>query len=92
MESKQSLQALQKRLMLLGLFNLIPHLALGLGLYGLFGAQGNAFLPALNNPQVCYALLGFGLVAEAYFMVLFIKTARARQKAEALLKKETVSL
>lgn len=38
----------------------------GLGLYAVFGANGNAFLDILNNKSVAYGLIAVGGVVTAW--------------------------
>lgn len=47
-------------------------LLLGLGLYGLFGANGNAFHPLLNDQTIVYSLLIIGGLIEILQLVFLV--------------------
>lgn len=49
---------------------------IGLGLYGVFGAKGNAFHPILNDLNTCYAMLAVGGVIAAWEAVTVFKISR----------------
>ena len=42
---------------------------LGLGLYALFGTNGNAFIDILNNQNVAYALTGSGAAVMVWVLI-----------------------
>jgi len=67
MDSRQEkeLQEIQKRMLKINILASPGAVLLGLGLYGKFGANGNAFLSVLNNP---YAV-NISIIAGAIVMV-----------------------
>ncbi|MGI3003246.1 hypothetical protein ACRTDJ_09190 [Shewanella algae] len=58
-------------------------LLIGLALYGLIIADGDAFVPALNNPINCYALIAIGS-AIAFWEAL--KVIKLTKKQTQILK------
>lgn len=53
---------------------------LGLGLYGVFGAKGNAFHPFLNDINNCYVLLGLGGVISIWELFHILRITRKQSK------------
>ncbi len=53
---------------------------LGIGLYGMFGVDGNAFHPLLENKNFIYGLLAAGVIIEVWqlfvLIPLFIKHSK----------------
>lgn len=49
---------------------------IGLGMYGVFAAQGDAFIPLLNSESNCYILLAVGACIAVWEAVTVIKLAR----------------
>ena len=64
-ENNLSLKEVQKKIMVIKLVTMPAAVALGLGLYGVFAAKGNAFHPLLNSMDFSYTLIAVGLVIEA---------------------------
>jgi len=56
----------------------IGSILLGLALYGIFAAKGNAFHPLLNDPDVLYSMLITGAVIMAWEIVVFISIVKQR--------------
>ena len=75
---------IKKSMAVINVLNTIPNIALGLALYGLFVAQGDAFIDFLNSKQNCYLLIGISLVVEAFSMSHFIKLVRERSALSRL--------
>ena len=63
-EDKLSLDEVKKKIMIINILIAPAAIALGLGLYGVFGAKGNAFHPLLNNMNFSYTLIGIGALIE----------------------------
>ncbi len=61
-EKQQALKDVNKRLMKIQIIGAIGNILVGLALYGIWGAQGNAFLPILNNMDVAYSMLVLGII------------------------------
>ncbi|WP_126456016.1 hypothetical protein [Sulfuriflexus mobilis] len=53
---------------------------LGLGLYGMFGAQGNAFHPLLNDLNIVYGLLGVGATIALWQLFTLIPLWRKQSR------------
>ncbi|BCV46598.1 hypothetical protein [Shewanella algae] len=51
-------------------------LLIGLALYGLVVAEGDAFAPALNNPINCYALIAIGSAIALWEALKVIKLSK----------------
>jgi hypothetical protein len=52
----------------------------GLGLYGVFGAQGNAFLLLLNELDNCYAILVVGGAIVVWEAIRILKLTRRQSE------------
>jgi len=63
--AEKELQEIQKRMLRVNILASPGAVLLGLGLYGMFGAHGNAFLSVLNDP---YAV-NISIIAGAIVMV-----------------------
>lgn len=59
---------------------------LGLGLYGMFGANGNAFHPLLNDNNIVNGLLFFGVAIELWQFYVLIPLYKRQAK---LVRKKT---
>lgn len=55
---------------------------LGLGLYGVFAANGNAFHSLLNNQTVVYGMLIVGAILEGVQMMRLIPLLREQARVE----------
>lgn len=55
----------------------------GLALYGIFGANGNAFWAPLNDTRVTYNMLGIGAILMAWETVQVVKLARLKRDLDA---------
>lgn len=60
----RALTAIKRDIIEIQVFGIPAALLLGLGLYGLFAANGNAFHPLLDNRAVVYGMLVAGAVLE----------------------------
>ncbi|HEB59918.1 MAG TPA: hypothetical protein ENJ01_11895 [Gammaproteobacteria bacterium] len=73
-------QEFRKKMLLINLAGLPGAIFLGLGLYGLFGANGNAFHPLLNDQDIVWGLLGIGGLLELVQFVTAIRLMRRRPR------------
>ena len=60
----QQLAAIKREIIKTQVFGIPAALLLGLGLYGLFAASGDAFHPLLNNRNIVYSMLIAGVILE----------------------------
>ena len=72
LDSKRSEREFQRKLKNMKFITVPASLALGLGMYGVFGANGNAFTPLLNDRNVCYFLLVGGATFQLAGLIYFI--------------------
>ena len=61
MNPEQRIKEIQKEIVKVSVLESPGAILLGLGLYGKFAAQGDAFLPILNSETVVHVLLGLGV-------------------------------
>ena len=71
--NEEELQYINKKIVMINLLATPGAILLGLGLYGLFGAQGNAFIDILNNQNVVYGCLVVGAVIMLWEFVAVIR-------------------
>lgn len=64
--SKEEIKQNQRKLFILIMIDTPAVMCVGLGLYAVFGANGNAFLDILNNKSVAYGLIAAGGVVTAW--------------------------
>ena len=70
-DSEQQLKDIKSKILRVQLLGAPGAVILGLGLYGLFAANGDAFHPALNDMRVVYSLIAAGGAIEIWqFMQL----------------------
>ena len=60
--TEEELQHLQKKIIMFNILGAPGAILFGLGLYGLFGAKGDAFIPILNNLNVVYSFIAVGAI------------------------------
>jgi hypothetical protein len=77
------LTQIRRKMVLVPLLGAPGTLLVGLSLYGLFAANGDAFLPLLNEPQNCYLMLALGAAIAVWEMVSVIRLSRRRQQLRA---------
>lgn len=70
--SETELKQLKKRIILTQVIGMPGAILLGLGLYGVFGANGNAFHPLLNDKHVVASLVVIGVAIEVWQLVVLI--------------------
>ena len=76
------LKEIEKEFLKLGIIDAPGCIMLGLGLYGKFGAHGNAFHPLLNDPQIVNTLLFLGGVIVAWGAYKGFRLALERARLE----------
>ena len=76
----QQLAAIKREIIKTQVFGIRAALLLGLGLYGLFAASGDAFHPLLNNQRVVYGMLVAGAVLEVVQMYRLIPLLREQAR------------
>lgn len=69
---EQEIKALRSKTIKIQLLSLPGAILLGLALYGIFAADGDAFHPALNSATVVYTLLALGIIIEIWQFVTVI--------------------
>jgi hypothetical protein len=70
--NNRQLAVIRKEIIKTQVFGIPAALLLGLGLYGLFAANGDAFHPLLNNQNVVYGMLVAGAILEVLQIVRLI--------------------
>jgi len=81
------LKVINKKIFIINVLGLPGALLIGLSLYALFGAEGNAFHPALNNLTIVYNMLIFGIAIEAWQLYKMIPLLKKRAE---LSKRENI--
>ena len=76
----QQLAAIKREILKTQLFGIPAALLLGLGLYGLFAANGNAFHPLLDNRNIVYAMLIAGVILEVLQMYRLIPVLKEQAR------------
>lgn len=61
-EKEQQLKEVNQRLIKIQIIGALGNILVGLALYGIWGAQGDAFLPILNNMTVAYSMMVIGIM------------------------------
>lgn len=79
---EQRIAEIEKELLKVSIIDAPGVLMLGLGLYGKFGADGNAFHPLLNNPDVYHGLLVVGAAIAAWCAYKFIRLSKEKLALE----------
>jgi len=74
------LESVNKELSKLKIIGYLSSVMLGLGLYGLFYADGNAFHPLLNNLNILYGLVTVGAAISIWETIVFIKLTKRKSK------------
>ena len=71
-ERAQQLKEVTAKLIKVQMFGAIGWILVGLAIYGIWGAQGNAFHPLLNDSNVVYGMLTVGIVIMVVEMAIYI--------------------
>ena len=85
MNNEQRIKEIEKEILKVSIMDAPGSILFGLGLYGKFAANGDAFTPMLNDPSIVSSLLaaGFAIMAWGGYKILTL----SREKAD--LKKST---
>ena len=84
---EEELKHLQKKLLIKNIISTPGAILFGLGLYGKFGANGDAFISILNNQNYAHGFIVIGgiiMIWEIFTMILLIK------RKSVLMKKENI--
>lgn len=65
-QQENNLESTNKKIMKTKRIGYLGTILLGLGLYAIFVAEGNAFHPALNNPNIGYGLIICGALISTW--------------------------
>jgi hypothetical protein len=65
-DKQQRQQALTMKLVRVSMIGSLGWILLGLAIYAIWGAKGDAFLPILNDPNVANGMLILGVVIVAW--------------------------
>ncbi|GMG88759.1 hypothetical protein [Biformimicrobium ophioploci] len=76
--AEEELAQINKDMIKVQMLGLPGTIALGLGLYGVFGANGNAFHPFLNDINNAYLLVAVGACLSVVEAVWFLKLHRRK--------------
>ena len=74
------LKQIKKRIIFTQIIGAPGAILLGLGLYGVFGANGNAFQPLLNDKNIVAGLVVAGVAIEVWQLVVLIPLFRKQMK------------
>lgn len=80
MNIEKRMKEIDKKILMVGIIDLPGTIMFGLGLYAKFAANGNAFIPLLNDQRVADALLVIGAVIMAWggYQVFILGREKAR--------------
>ena len=78
--NEQQLKAIKSKILQVQIFSAPGAILLGLGLYGIFGANGNAFHPSLNDMRVVYSLIAAGVTIEIWQFLQLLPLLKAQAK------------
>jgi membrane protein implicated in regulation of membrane protease activity len=87
---EQRIKEIDKKIIQVAIMDFPGAILLGLGLYAVFAADGDAFLPILNNQAVVYTILAVGaaIMLWGFLRTVGLIQERARlQKEQELLDK-----
>ena len=77
--NERSASDITRKMILVQLVGVPGTIMVGLALYGIFAADGNAFWAPLNDTRVTYNMLGIGAVIMAWESFQVVKLARLKQ-------------
>ena len=89
--SKEEIKQNQRELFMLIIIDSLAVIFVGLGLYAVFGANGNAFLDILNNKSVAYGLIAVGGVVTAWCHLKMALRRRALKNIATIEKAGEIS-
>jgi len=81
-ERAQQLKEISQKMIKVQVMGAIGPILFGLALYAIFGANGDAFHPLLNNMDVVYSMLITGGAIMLWEFVVFIGLAKKRASLE----------
>lgn len=79
-DDEHQLKAIKSKIIKVQLFGAPGAIVLGLGLYGLFAANGHAFHPALNDMRVVFSLIAAGVTIEIWQFLQLLPLLKAQAK------------
>lgn len=77
--NKLSASDITRKMIVVQLVGVPATIMVGLALYGIFGAGGNAFWAPLNDTRVTYNMLGIGAILMTWETVQVTKLARLKR-------------
>lgn len=78
--TKQIEQEFQKKFLSIVSVEFLGTVLLGLGLYGKFAANGDAFHPLLNNSNVTTAMIAAGVLVYLWGAMEFVKAVHKKRE------------
>jgi hypothetical protein len=75
-KNNPELKAIQRNMVRSQIISAPAMILIGLALYGLFGADGQAFHPLLDDLKILYVMLLVGVVIELWLLSVFLPLAR----------------
>lgn len=76
LKDNPELKAIQRKMVQSQIISAPAMLLIGLALYGLFGADGQAFHPLLDDVTTLYVMLVVGIFIELWQLSVFLPLAR----------------
>jgi hypothetical protein len=83
MSPKERIKEIQKEIVKVSIMEFPGPVMLGLGLYGKFAAEGDAFLPILNDQTVVTVLLMLGVAIMAWGVLRIISLVKESAELQA---------
>ncbi len=78
--TEEEIQHLHKKIIMFNILGFPGPVLFGLGLYGLFGAEGNAFIPMLNNLNIVYSCIAIGAIIMIWEFIAIIPLLKRRSE------------
>ena len=81
---EQRIQEIEKELIKVSIIDAPGTIMVGLGLYGKYGANDNAFHPLLNDPNIFHTLIAVGAAIMAWggYKILTLSREKVRLKSK----------
>jgi len=79
-EKQQQLKDISSKIVKIQILGAPGTILVGLALYAIFGANGDAFHPILNNMDVVYSMMLIGIAIMVWEFATFISLLRKRAK------------
>jgi len=79
---KEELKYIQKNFILTNIIGAPGTILLGLGLYGIFGANGDAFIAILNNKNYAYGFVVVGGIIMIWEVFSIIRLLKRKSELE----------